>query len=208
VTCKTYLKRLNVTQFMSDHMLPCMEGSLRSSSHRPASARQPGTADSDGGAGQESDTDADQRPARSSGGGRARGRQAGQAKSYEMLFKCQVKLVDPTGHAWPVMYEGVLCAGQRHLRLTCGWSEFIKARKIGIGDAVTFERCARSAVTEPASRCNRASCDAPPLLLPRGAYTVLTRCAADDCLVCLLCLQARQQPCGPGSVCEAGRQRN
>jgi hypothetical protein len=147
VTCKTYLKRLNVTQFMSDHMLPCMEGSLRSSSHRPASARQPGNADSDGGVGQESDTDADHPLAHSrssSGGGRARRRQAGQAKAYEMLFKCQVKLVDPTGHAWPVMYEGVLCAGQRHLRLTCGWSEFIKSRKIGIGDAVTFERCALS----------------------------------------------------------------
>jgi hypothetical protein len=172
VTCKTYLKRLNVTQFMSDHMLPCMEGSLRSSSHRTAAAaapRQPGAAattaaaaaaaaadgsGSGGAAAGGSDTDADQRgqapaggaAASSSGAGRARGRQQKQggggqaAKSYEMLFKCQVKLVDPTGHAWPVMYEGVLCAGQRHLRLTCGWSEFIKARKISIGDAVTFER--------------------------------------------------------------------
>lgn len=143
VTCKTYLKRLNVTQFMSDHMLPCMEGSLRNSSHRPAAARQPGAAAAADSAAQGSDTEADQRPpGRSSGSSKGRGRQAGQQKSYEMLFKCQIKLVDPTGQAWPVIYEGVLCAGQRHLRLTCGWSEFIKARKIAIGDSVSFERWA------------------------------------------------------------------
>ncbi|WIA08407.1 hypothetical protein OEZ86_011011 [Tetradesmus obliquus] len=57
-----------------------------------------------------------------------------------MLFKVQVKLVDGVGQIWPVTYEGVMCAGQRHLRLTCGWSEFIKAKRLTIGDAVTFER--------------------------------------------------------------------
>eukprot|EP00878_Enallax_costatus_P000614 GHUV01000715.1.p1 GENE.GHUV01000715.1~~GHUV01000715.1.p1 ORF type:complete len:1169 (+),score=498.25 GHUV01000715.1:361-3507(+) len=68
------------------------------------------------------------------------GSSGGSQRSYEMMFKVQVKLVDSAGKVWPVTYEGVMCAGQRHLRLTCGWSEVIKAKKIGIGDSITFEQ--------------------------------------------------------------------
>jgi len=46
----------------------------------------------------------------------------------------------PSQRSWPVTYEGVLCASQRHLRLTCGWAEFARAAGLRIGNTVTFER--------------------------------------------------------------------
>jgi hypothetical protein len=169
ITCKTYLKRLNVTQYMSDHLLPRMEGSLRVSSQKqqvaaagPAgsSARSAAGGSSssrdrwDGGssapgshggsaAGAVSDDDYDPSNGKGAAGKASsshKGSSSSSQRSYEMLFKVQVKLVDAVGQIWPVTYEGVMCAGQRHLRLTCGWSEFIKAKRLTIGDAVTFER--------------------------------------------------------------------
>lgn len=153
ITCKTYLKRLNVTQYMSDNLLPTMEGSLRVSSQKTAAPgamhggrglgqRQHSRARSSTAAASDDEYDphskASGAPAGAHGSAAAAGTGSGQ-RSYEMLFKVQVKLVDSAGTVWPVTYEGVLCAGQRHLRLTCGWSEFIKAKKIAIGDAITFE---------------------------------------------------------------------
>lgn len=100
ISCKTYLKRLNVTQSMSAHLLPLEAGSLRSGASEPRSAQ----------------------------------------RGYEPLFRRAVELVDAAGSRWSMVYEGVLCAGQRHLRLTSGWKDFVRAHKLRIGDSVTFER--------------------------------------------------------------------
>lgn len=160
ITCKTYLKRLNVTQYMSDNLLPTMEGSLRVSSQKaqPATAHLQGSSKGhlhrhnalhrSKSAAAASDDEYDPHGRSTAAGAAAAGDHkhtsgscsgSGQ-RNYQMMFKVQIKLVDSAGQVWPVTYEGALCAGQRHLRLTCGWSEFIKAKKIGIGDAITFEQ--------------------------------------------------------------------
>eukprot|EP00775_Hariotina_reticulata_P012097 gene12097-12236_t len=181
ITCKTYLKRLNVTQYMSDHLLPRMEGSMRVSSQRQQGLVAAAAA-IHGSAAKASDDEYE--PARGSssssslrmcvsaaggnvsGAGKAAG--GGSGRTYEMLFKVQVKLVDCSGQVWPVTYEGVMCAGQRHLRLTCGWSELIKAKRISIGDAITFERRGsnRAALAVTVQRAGQDPEQAYPGLLP------------------------------------------
>lgn len=97
ITCKTYKKRLNVTQYMADNLLP----------PQPSLECRRSTGVDDG---------------------------------YEQLFKVNVTLVDPQGTPWPVQYEGVMCCGQRHLRLTCGWADFIRSNEVELGDSISFER--------------------------------------------------------------------
>jgi hypothetical protein len=193
ITCKTYLKRLNVTQYMSDHLLPRMEGSMRVSSQRQQGAAAAVAAAAHGPAAkapashQQAASDDEYEPAKGSSssslpasgvpaaagavsvpGRAAAGSASGSGRTYEMLFKVQVKLVDYSGQVWPVTYEGVMCAGQRHLRLTCGWSELIKARRIGIGDAITFERRGtnRAALAITLQRTNQDPEQPYPGLLP------------------------------------------
>jgi hypothetical protein len=54
-------------------------------------------------------------------------------KGYALLFKKPIVLVDNQGTRYTVQYEGSLCAAQRHLRLTGGWNEFIRSRRMAIG---------------------------------------------------------------------------
>lgn len=103
ITCKTYLKRLNITQPMAEHLLPL---------HDLNPAGRPRTS-ADGG----SDDDA---------------RRGGS--SYDQLFKEQVVLVDEAGGSFRVQYEGVACNAQKHLRLTCGWRDYIRHHNVEVGE--------------------------------------------------------------------------
>lgn len=106
ITCKTYLKRLNITQPMAEHLLPLHDLTLPSKRRRS----------SNDGAGSDGDEDAPKRG------------------TYEQMFKEQIVIVDEAGATFRVQYEGVTCNAQKHLRLTCGWRDFIKQHNVEIGE--------------------------------------------------------------------------
>lgn len=106
ITCKTYLKRLNITQPMAEHLLP---------PHNLTLAGRPRTS-ADGSSDGENDD------ARRGG------------SSYDQLFKEQVVLVDEQGGSFKVQYEGVACNAQKHLRLTCGWRDYIRHHNVEVGE--------------------------------------------------------------------------
>jgi hypothetical protein len=54
--------------------------------------------------------------------------------SYDQLFKEQVVLVDDQGGSFRVQYEGVACNAQKHLRLTCGWRDYIRTHNVEVGE--------------------------------------------------------------------------
>lgn len=111
LTCRTYLKRLNVTKQMADHLLPRAPTAAAAAGPDAADAQQqPGT------------------PCSAAGGG------------YVTLFRLPVVLADEAGDEFTVYYEGSLCGPQKHLRLTAGWPAFIRAQGAGVGDAIVFER--------------------------------------------------------------------
>ncbi|KAK9861865.1 hypothetical protein WJX84_012148 [Apatococcus fuscideae] len=69
----------------------------------------------------------------------ASGRNPGQ-QQYQALFKFKLRLTDELGNQWPVQYEGFVSSGQRHYRLTAGWTALIKHKKITVGDSIILER--------------------------------------------------------------------
>lgn len=107
ITCKTYLKRLNITQPMAEHLLPLHD-------LNPSTPRAGGYEGSSGGAGDESP----KRP----------------GSTYEQLFKEQITIVDDQGSTFRVQYEGVSCNAQKHLRLTSGWRDYIRSHNVQVGE--------------------------------------------------------------------------
>ncbi|WIA30052.1 hypothetical protein OEZ86_000147 [Tetradesmus obliquus] len=120
ISCKTYLKRLNITQPMAEHLLPHHD------LHAPPQRHGSGGCNA-------ADDDAGDSP-RGGGGSRPGG------SSYELLFKEEVSIVDREGGRFRVQYEGVSCNAQKHLRLTSGWRDYIRAHNVEVGDTVVFER--------------------------------------------------------------------
>lgn len=59
---------------------------------------------------------------------------SGKKGTYEQLFKEQVVLIDEAGAPFRVQYEGVACNAQKHLRLTCGWRDYIRQHKVEVGE--------------------------------------------------------------------------
>jgi hypothetical protein len=114
ITCKTYLKRLNITQPMAEHLLPYHD------LHAPPTRRSSGCTGMD-----------------DDGGDSPRGTSSGNSKpgsSYELLFKEDVAVVDREGARFRVQYEGVSCNQQKHLRLTSGWRDYIRAHNVEVGE--------------------------------------------------------------------------
>jgi hypothetical protein len=113
ITCKTYLKRLNITQPMAEHLLPPHDLSL------PAT-----------------------KP-RSSADGEVEDGEGSSKRGYEQMFRDQIALVDEAGVSFRVQYEGVSCNAQKHLRLTCGWRDYIRKHDVEVGErAVAVRLCA------------------------------------------------------------------
>lgn len=115
ITCKTYLKRLNITQPMAEHLLPHHD------LHAPPQRHNSGGCNA-------ADDDAGDSP-RGGGGSRPGG------SSYELLFKEEVSIVDREGGRFRVQYEGVSCNAQKHLRLTSGWRDYIRAHNVEVGES-------------------------------------------------------------------------
>lgn len=92
---KAYLKRLNITQPMAEHLLPQYDLNPTNSDE---SSKKPGS-------------------------------------SYEQLFKETITVVDDQGEEFSVQYEGVICNAQKHLRLTSGWRDYIRAHKVEVGES-------------------------------------------------------------------------
>ncbi|KAK9841440.1 hypothetical protein WJX74_005905 [Apatococcus lobatus] len=61
-------------------------------------------------------------------------------QQYQALFKFKLSLTDEMGIQWPVQYEGFVSSGQRHYRLTAGWTALVKQKQISVGDSVVLER--------------------------------------------------------------------
>lgn len=59
----------------------------------------------------------------------------GHVSGYEALFKLEVALIDVEGKSWSMQYEGVSCNQQRHMRLTCGWRDFVRGQKLLVGES-------------------------------------------------------------------------
>lgn len=144
ITCKTYLKRLNITQPMAEHLLPQHDLSLVG---RPRTSAD-GSSDGEDGS-----------------------RRGGS--SYDQLFKEQVVLVDDQGGSFRVQYEGVACNAQKHLRLTCGWRDYIRQHNVEVGDTVVFERRGHQRSVIYVTLVKAA--DAPVELAPEGKRRRVTR---------------------------------
>lgn len=94
ITCKTYLKRLNITQPMAQHLMPLHDLNVL-----------PGAAAA-----------------------------GDSSNSYELLFKDEITIINAAmGQPFRVTYEGVACNGQKHLRLTAGWRDFVRANSVAVG---------------------------------------------------------------------------
>jgi hypothetical protein len=120
ITCKTYLKRLNITQPMAEHLLPYHD--LYAPPARSGAAAA-------------ADDDAGDSP---------RGASSGSSKpgsTYELLFKEEVTVVDREGGRFRVQYEGVSCNQQKHLRLTSGWRDYIRAHNVEVGECAAAQGC-------------------------------------------------------------------
>ncbi|KDD73390.1 hypothetical protein H632_c2229p1 [Helicosporidium sp. ATCC 50920] len=63
--------------------------------------------------------------------------------NFNSLFKHRLTVVDEADKAWPVQYEGFMSSGQRHYRLTSGWSTLMRTQRVGIGDTLVLERWTR-----------------------------------------------------------------
>jgi hypothetical protein len=139
ITCKTYLKRLNITQPMAEHLLPYHD------LHAPPARNSSGgcAADYDGG---------DSPRGASSGGGKP-------GSTYELLFKEEVTVVDREGGRFRVQYEGVSCNQQKHLRLTSGWRDYIRAHNVEVGElAACYLQINLYLLLGPCCAMNNANC--------------------------------------------------
>jgi hypothetical protein len=134
LSCKTYLKRLNVTRQMADNILPAGAALAGTGSAAATAAASPPPS---------GDADASAAPAAAAGGGSTSTGGGGGGGTYITLFRVPVVLVDEAGVKWTVHYEGTLCRQQRHLRLTAGWPAFIRSQRAAVGDAIVFERRGR-----------------------------------------------------------------
>ncbi|KAL6773956.1 hypothetical protein ACKKBG_A23215 [Auxenochlorella protothecoides x Auxenochlorella symbiontica] len=72
--------------------------------------------------------------------GRAPGREGDAPANFNSLFKHRLVIVDEADEAWPVQYEGFMSSGQRHFRLTSGWSGLMRVQNVTIGDTLALER--------------------------------------------------------------------
>lgn len=70
-------------------------------------------------------------------GSRSAARTPGQ-QQYQALFKFKLSLTDEMGVQWPVQYEGFVSSGQRHYRLTAGWTALVKQKHISVGKALSL----------------------------------------------------------------------
>ena len=101
ITCKTYLRRLNITKAMASALFADVHASKWAASEG--------------------------QPVRHS--------------ANASLFRVPVTLVDAAaGRAWPVQYELLVSAGQRHARFSRGWATFSRDNGLAAGHVVTFER--------------------------------------------------------------------
>jgi hypothetical protein len=76
------------------------------------------------------------------GGGGGDSPNSRKGGSYEALFKEEISLADSSGASFRVTYEGVSCNAQKHLRLTSGWRDFIRAHDVAVGERPALERAA------------------------------------------------------------------
>ena len=76
--------------------------------------------------------------------GHVSGQRNGGQQQYQALFKFKLRLTDELGNQWPVQYEGFVSSGQRHYRLTAGWTALVKHKQIGVGE--DFSSCWISSV--------------------------------------------------------------
>lgn len=60
--------------------------------------------------------------------------------TFVSIFKHQLTIIDEKDRAWPVQYEGFVSSGQRHYRLTSGWSSLMRSQDACIGDTLVLER--------------------------------------------------------------------
>ncbi|KAK2079562.1 hypothetical protein QBZ16_001957 [Prototheca wickerhamii] len=67
--------------------------------------------------------------------------------NFNSLFKHRLTIVDEAGEAWPVQYEGFMSSGQRHFRLTSGWSGLMRVQNVAVGDTLVLERWTEDRVT-------------------------------------------------------------
>lgn len=56
------------------------------------------------------------------------------------LFRTKIRFLDAEGREWPITYERLRSAGQRHTRLSAGWHELCQANGMVVGDVVSFTR--------------------------------------------------------------------
>ncbi|KAH7617419.1 hypothetical protein NADE_007197 [Nannochloris sp. 'desiccata'] len=59
---------------------------------------------------------------------------------FTPLFKLNVTVIDESDQAWSVIYEGLACSGQRHVRLSAGWHAMMKGVGVVPGDKIVLER--------------------------------------------------------------------
>ena len=56
------------------------------------------------------------------------------------LFRTKIRFLDGAGREWPITYERLRSAGQKHTRLSAGWRELCAANALAVGDTVRFSR--------------------------------------------------------------------
>lgn len=56
------------------------------------------------------------------------------------LFRTKIRFLDAQGREWPITYERLRSAGQKHTRLSAGWRELCQANGLGVGDVACFTR--------------------------------------------------------------------
>lgn len=138
ITCKTYLKRLNITQPMAEQLLPyhnVNSAALHSSRATAAAAAAAVTESADSDVDAHADADL-AHPNEGKDIPSSTGSAGNAGSSYELLFKETVTLLDSSGNTYSVQYEGVSCNNQKHLRLTKGWVHFTRANNVNVGESL------------------------------------------------------------------------
>lgn len=72
---------------------------------------------------------------RASADGEGEDGEGNSKRGYEQMFRDQIALVDEAGVSFRVQYEGVSCNAQKHLRLTCGWRDYIRKHDVELGES-------------------------------------------------------------------------
>jgi hypothetical protein len=69
-----------------------------------------------------------------------RNQESSYPDEFTPLFKFNLTIIDESDQAWQVIYEGLACSGQRHVRLSSGWHALMKGVGVIPGDKVVLER--------------------------------------------------------------------